>query len=200
MTNKSEISKELYLIFDTETTGVPKNYKAPVSDLNNWPRMVQLAWILSTGQETVSHACQIIKPHGFSIPDQAVQVHGITNERAQKEGQEISLVLKEFLTAMNQASVLVAHNMQFDEKILGAELLRNGHANLLEQKKKICTMLSSKKFYGLKNKFGYKWPTLQELHYKLFDAEFDDAHDACSDAQACARCFFELRKRRIISG
>ena len=36
----------MYLFFDTETTGLPKNYKAPASDLNNWPRLVQLAYHL----------------------------------------------------------------------------------------------------------------------------------------------------------
>jgi DNA polymerase-3 subunit epsilon len=36
----------MYLFFDTETTGLPKNWKAPVTDLENWPRMIQIAWIL----------------------------------------------------------------------------------------------------------------------------------------------------------
>ena len=34
----------MYLIFDTETTGLPKNWRAPISDTENWPRCVQLAW------------------------------------------------------------------------------------------------------------------------------------------------------------
>ena len=27
----------MYLIFDTETTGLPKNFKAPITDTDNWP-------------------------------------------------------------------------------------------------------------------------------------------------------------------
>ena len=36
----------MYLIFDTETTGLPKNWKAPITDTDNWPRCVQIAWQL----------------------------------------------------------------------------------------------------------------------------------------------------------
>ena len=36
----------MYLFFDTETTGLPKRWNAPVTDLENWPRLVQLAWIM----------------------------------------------------------------------------------------------------------------------------------------------------------
>ena len=36
----------MYLIFDTETTGLPKNWNAPVTDVDNWPRCVQIAWQL----------------------------------------------------------------------------------------------------------------------------------------------------------
>ena len=36
----------MYLFFDTETTGLPKNWKVPATDLNNWPRMIQLAYLI----------------------------------------------------------------------------------------------------------------------------------------------------------
>ena len=69
--------------FDTETTGLPKNWKAPVTDLNNWPRLVQLAYLCcdNDGNE-ISSGDFIIKPEGFSIPAQVSKIHGITNESA----------------------------------------------------------------------------------------------------------------------
>ena len=47
----------MYLIFDTETTGLPKNWKAPITDTDNWPRCVQIAWQLhdEMGELVVSY-------------------------------------------------------------------------------------------------------------------------------------------------
>ena len=36
----------MYLIFDTETTGLPRSWKATLTDTDNWPRCVQIAWQL----------------------------------------------------------------------------------------------------------------------------------------------------------
>src|SRR5689334_10671599 len=115
----------MYLIFDTETTGVPHNKTAPLSDLENWPRLVQLAWQLhdKTGK-LLSIQSFIIKPDGFDIPFKAEQVHGISTARATREGHDINLVLKEFQNDMARAELLVGHNIEFDINIIGAEFLR----------------------------------------------------------------------------
>lgn len=74
-----------YIFFDTETTGVPKNYKAPSSNTDNWPRLVQLAWILTDDHgETINSGNLIVKPNGFTIPTEASRIHGITTEKALK--------------------------------------------------------------------------------------------------------------------
>ncbi len=39
-------NKPYYVFFDTETTGLPLNWKAPVTELENWPRLIQLAYIV----------------------------------------------------------------------------------------------------------------------------------------------------------
>ena len=80
-----------YLFFDTETTGVPKNYKAPSSDLENWScRLVQLSWIVKNDkQEELSRGNFIVKPDGFEIPTEASDIHGITTEKALAEGLEL---------------------------------------------------------------------------------------------------------------
>ncbi len=115
----------MFLIFDTETTGLPRSYNAPLTDFDNWPRMVQVAWQLHDAQgNLISSNSIIIKPEGYTIPFNAVQIHGITNERAIEEGQDLKAVLQEFVEAVNQTKYLCGHNIEFDNNIIGAELLR----------------------------------------------------------------------------
>lgn len=185
----------MYLFFDTETTGLPKSWKAPVTDLGNWPRLVQLAYLLyDTSGEIISGGDYIIKPDGFSIPPAASKIHGISNARAIHEGQPLLTVLQEFSSLMDQANYLVAHNMQFDEKIVGSEFLRSGMKNSIPSKNKICTMKKSIDFCALNGPYGYKWPKLSELHYKLFGTNFEEAHNAAVDIEATAKCFWELKR------
>ena len=185
----------MYLFFDTETTGLPKSWKAPVTDLNNWPRLVQLAYLLydNSGNQ-ISGGDFIIKPNGFVIPDDSARIHGISNERAIREGQELSSVLQQFDSLIGQANFLVAHNISFDEKIMGAEFLRNGMTNSIASKAKICTMEKSTNFCAIDGPYGYKWPKLSELHYKLFGRGFEEAHNAAVDIKATATCFWELKR------
>lgn len=190
-----------YLFFDTETTGLPKNYKAPVHDLNNWPRLVQLAFIGydEKGNELFK-GNRIIKPLNFIIPADAAKIHGITTEKALSSGSDLAVVLKEFEELVNHASVLVAHNMDFDDKIVGSELLRMGFKNILAEKKKICTMKSSTSYCKINGPYGYKWPKLSELHNKLFGFEFQEAHNAAVDIEATAKCFWKLIELGVIKG
>lgn len=189
----------MYLFFDTETTGIPKNYKAPVSDFKNWPRMVQIAWVIAdeSGVE-ISSAEHILKPNGFTIPADAAKVHGITTEIANERGVEIRGVLDAIVKDIAAATTLIAHNMAFDEKILGAEFLRAGFTNHLEAKPRRCTMQSATDFCRLPGQYGFKWPTLNELHNKLFQESFSGAHRALVDVRACAKCYFELKRLKVI--
>ena len=185
----------MYLFFDTETTGLPRNWKAPVTDLKNWPRLVQLAYLYYDGSgNKISGGDFIIKPEGFTIPLDASRVHGISTERALREGQSIFSVLSHFNSLVGQATYLVAHNMSFDEKIIGAEFLRNGMPNSIQSKNKICTMERTTNFCAINGPYGYKWPKLSELHYKLFRTYFDEAHNAAVDITATAKCFWELKR------
>ncbi|GAB1450336.1 hypothetical protein MASR2M47_03920 [Draconibacterium sp.] len=192
---KKTITDIMYLFFDTETTGLPRNWKAPVTDVNNWPRLVQLAYLYfdKSGNEILGGDF-IIKPEGFKIPADVSRIHGISHDRAVNEGVSLSEVLQSFQSLIEEAEVLVAHNMSFDEKIVGAEFLRTGMANSIPAKRKICTMQSSTNFCGIIGNYGYKWPKLSELHYKLFKIGFEEAHNAAVDINATAKCFWELRR------
>jgi len=185
----------MYLFFDSETTGLPLSWKAPVTDLNNWPRLVQLAYLLydADGNKITSEDV-IIKPDGFTIPIESSRIHGITQERAMQEGQSLNVVLEQFNGLIGKSTYLVAHNMAFDEKIVGAEFLRLGMPNTIASKNKICTMDKSTNFCAIEGPYGYKWPKLSELHYKLFNRGFEEAHNAAVDIEATARCFWELKR------
>lgn len=190
----------MYLFIDTETTGIPANHKAPASDLKNWPRLVQIAWQLTDEDANeVSRAEYLVKPEGFIIPLAATKIHGITTGLAHRKGAALPTVLTAIAAAIKKASLLVAHNMQFDEKILGAEFLRSGYPNSVESKARACTMQASTNYCRLPGPYGYKWPTLQELHMKLFNEAFEGAHRALGDVRACARCYFELKRLKIVA-
>jgi len=189
----------MYLFFDTETTGLPRNYKAPVTDLNNWPRMIQIAWkFFDKDGNELDSADYIIKPENFTIPAAASRVHGISTERAINEGVDLVFVLEKFNELIEEANYIVAHNISFDEKILGAELLRKGIESSFETTPKLCTMKSSTDYCRIPGPYGYKWPKLSELHIKLFGEDFEDAHDASVDINATAKCFWEMRKIGVI--
>ncbi len=185
----------MYLFFDTETTGLPRNWKAPVTDLNNWPRLVQLAYLFyDKNGNKISGGDYIINPEGFTIPTDASRIHGISTERAIRDGKVLLTVLQDFQSLINQAECLVAHNMSFDEKIVGAEFLRNNMPDITSTKRKICTMQSTTNFCAIDGPYGYKWPKLSELHYKLFGTGFEEAHNAAVDINATAKCFWELKR------
>ena len=191
----------MFLIFDTETTGLPKNYNAPLTDFDNWPRMVQIAWQLhdKTGA-LINNGAIIIKPVGYTIPFNAVQIHGISTERALKEGQDLKETLKQFGEVVNQTTYLCGHNIEFDINIIGSEFLRCGLPNYVQGKGVIDTKNDETTEYcaipgGRGGKF--KWPTLTELYSKLFSEGFSEAHNAAFDVQATSRAFFEIIKRGI---
>lgn len=194
----------MYIIFDTETTGLPHSYSAPITDLDNWPRLVQLAWQLHDHKGSlISNGNFIIKPDGFTIPFNSEKIHGISTQRATEEGHDLKEVLAKFQTDVDKAEVVIGHNIDFDNNIIGAEFVRTEQealGNQLLEKDKIDTSLVSKEFCQLPGGVGgkLKSPKLIELHEKLFGEGFDDAHDAAYDVDATAKCFFGLVKERVV--
>ena len=186
----------MYLIFDTETTGLPKNWKAPISDTDNWPRCVQIAWQLHDELGNLVEANSfIIKPHGYDIPYESEKIHGISTRLAELEGEKLEIVLKEFNNSILKSKFIIGHNVNFDLNVIGCEFYRlNTLSNIeLTDVLDTCTETTAtlcKLPGGRGGKF--KLPTLTELHQFLFSAPFQDAHNATADVEATARCFLEL--------
>ena len=186
------------LFFDTETTGLPKNWNAPVEQLDNWPRLVQIAWqVYNSNGELLEEHEYIIKPIGFIIPSEASAVHKITTEKALETGVDLLTILKVFSSSVKSCGLMVAHNYSYDYNIMGSELLRNDLENSLKDKEQICTMKASTEFCKIPGPYGYKWPKLEELYKILFNESFN-AHNALDDIRATARCFWKLSSLKVI--
>lgn len=189
------------LVFDTETNGKALDFKAPMTDTNNWPRVVQLAWAVYNDAGVIVRGFQhIIRPDGWEIPPAVVEIHGITYDRAMADGIPARDAITRFIGDYENCDTIVAHNFAFDYPVLGCEFIRYGLAARNRITRQICTMQSSIKFCALPGKFRgqFKWPKLAELHQILFDEGFDGAHDAMNDVKACGRAYFELKRRGII--
>ncbi len=192
----------MYLVFDTETTGLPQNFNAPVSDSNNWPRMVQIAWQLHDDLgNLIENQDYIIKPEGYDIPFNASRIHGITTKLAQEEGRDLAEVLEEFKAVMAKAKVVVGHNVDFDYKIVGAEFFRKKIENNLQELPKADTMILGTDFTAIPTGKGgkFKSPKLEELYEKLYGEKFDEAHNAAADVNATAQVFFEMMRIGVIT-
>ena len=190
----------MYLIFDTETTGLPRDYNAPMSDVDNWPRLVQLAWQLHDSKgKLISNHNYIVKPEGFTIPYNAEKVHGISTKRALAEGHDLAEVLAIFEKDVAQSKYLVGHNVEFDVNVVGSEYFRI-ETEMPLTAQQLDTKDISTEFCAIPGGKGgkFKWPTLTELHHKLFGVGFDDAHDAAYDVDATARCFFGLITQNVL--
>ncbi len=192
------------LFFDTETNGLPQNYKLGVSATSNWPRLIQLGWIITNEAGNIlKRNSQLICPQSFTIAAEVTRLTGITTEFARRDGVALADILQEFMADVASASLLVGHNVDFDRHIIGCELYRNSmdYRTLLD-KPSVCTMVRSTDFCAIPSKSryygGYKYPTLTELYTKLFGHAFSGAHDALSDITATKDCYFELLRRGIL--
>ena len=189
----------MIFFFDTETTGLPRNWKAPISDIDNWPRIIQIAYEIYTEDgRFYKKENFIIKPNGFSIPEESTRIHNISDEFARLKGIELDMVLNQLLKDLNYCDIIVAHNLDFDYSVLACELHRKNLTNGLSEKRQICTMKGSLDFCQIPGNYGLKWPSLSELYFKIFNESFADAHDASVDISITIKCFWSLVEKNII--
>lgn len=193
----------MYLIFDTETTGLPRNWNAPITDTDNWPRCIQIAWQLHDEMgKVIEHQDYLVKPDGFNIPFDSERIHGISTELATEQGISLSEVLEKFNIALSKAKFVVGQNVGFDLNIMGCEFYRIGIPTDLNEKPVLdtCTEVTAELLKLPGGRGGrYKLPTLTELHEYLFGVAFSEAHNATADVEATTRCFLELVRKEIFT-
>jgi len=191
----------MYLIFDTETTGLPKRWDAPLTDADNWPRCIQIAWQLHDDMgNLIESQDYLIQPERFDIPYDSERIHGISTDLALEQGIALDDVLEKFNIAIAKSKFIVGQNVGFDLNIMGAEFLRRNFDNSLQEMPVLdtCTEKTAELCKIPGGRGGkFKLPTLTELHEFLFDEPFAEAHNATADVEATTRCFFELIRQRI---
>ena len=188
-----------YLLFKVNTTGLPRKYNAPAGDVNNWPRVVQLAWIVIDKRgNSIESTDFIIKPEGYTIPYNAAKIHGISNQIALDNGVYLQSVLNIFNDLLYTTKHAVAYNLSFDEKVLTAEYIRKNITTTLPYKKKISLMSVATDLCQIQGPYGFKFPRLSELYQKLFQQPYSITNDALMDLKATEKCFREMQRRNLI--
>lgn len=196
-------SSNLIMVFDVETTGLITK--------NNTPHIIQLCYIiydteLNAVEKTFNRYIKI--PESVDISVFITELTGISRYMCDTSGILIEDALVEFCFDYQRCSLFVAHNITFDVKMIGIEMMRNKFkledcgiefglfldiTSSFKSKKKYCTMLNGVKVCSILDKCGRpKNPKLGELHFKLFKTIPDGLHDALVDTTACLKCYLEL--------
>ena len=160
------------LIFDTETTGLPKNWKIePERQRDNWPHIVSIAWLVldSESNKIETQKSYIVKPKGWTIPEDSTAIHGIRHSFAENYGASLEDVIREFFET--PCDMYVAHNMNFDENVIMNAVYWDLKGELYRfHKPTMCTMKLSTPMCKLRFNTGggNKPPKLSELYEHVF--------------------------------
>jgi len=188
------------LFFDTETTGLP-DWKVP-SDSEHQPHIVQLGIILADAEskKIISSVDAIIKPDGWTIPEEMTEIHGISHEMAMDCGIRETTAIDTLLQMWGDKT-RVCHNRTFDQRIIRIALKRYQYGeDVMDQwgdKEDFqCTMLMAKPIMELPpyGKYGYKNPRLEQAYEFFTGKTLENAHSAMADTQACMEVFFGIER------
>lgn len=171
------------LIFDTETTGLPKTRLPATRGPNNWPHIVSIAWIVMDNETKIKERYAIIKPK-WDIPADSTKIHGITQENAEENGEDLGKVISEFLS--ENPDRMIAHNMNFDFNVLINAILWDLNLSFPVVPKQFCTMETMRNVCKLPSQLkDYKSPKLSELYEFVFQKKPDQQklHNSLYDVQ-----------------
>jgi DNA polymerase-3 subunit alpha len=194
----------MYVFLDTETTGVPSSRDAMPESVRQWPRLVQVAWAAyGEGGSCLTVEAHLVYPTDFAIPAAATRIHGISTARAESEGLALGWVMDRFLRATREhGRILVGHNVGFDRNVIAAEMYRLGYSKASVEMefgamRDLCLMRTTATYCRIPGRFGKaKYPTLAELHQKLFGDKPRLCHTAPADVETTARCLPLLGESR----
>lgn len=201
--------KMIVICFDTETTGLPEGRNTSIYELEKWPHIVQLSFMMydTEQKKIVQEYDEIIKiGENIELTPKSVEIHGITREIIEKRGIPIAEALYAFKSALQHSEYSIGHNLSFDKRLLIVESIRNKGFDSNDDSiiqlhfgKEFCTMLKSVDVCKIKmlRKDGcgsvyYKFPTLLELHKHLFGFKPHNAHNSKVDVLICLRCYCKL--------
>jgi DNA polymerase III epsilon subunit-like protein len=198
------------LVFDTETTGLPEENNVSILDTFRWPYIVQLSFIYYDSEinDIIEYYDNVIKlPENITIPEDSINIHGITNEAMREKGISIRTALKKFNDILKDCDIVVAHNISFDKRMIMVECIRNKISQYFtrgqNKKSEFCTMKNSKnickiKMVNYKGEEYFKSPKLSELYTFIFKEEPRNLHNSFVDVLLCLRCYFAIIENKDI--
>lgn len=194
----------MYLFFSIETNGMIKNHSLTMDEVDNYPRIIALSYVLTNLEgKVIESFVSLIKPEGWEVPRFKFFVdNGLTTEICDKNGVKIKNAMAKFNAALNKASYKVAHNIAFDDPVIGAEMIRLGYdVEPYKNKPSFCTMLNTINWCDLRfpDGNGHRLPMLDDLHNKIFGTDIKLNYNGKYDINALVGCFFELKRRGVIT-
>ncbi|MDH3648201.1 MAG: hypothetical protein OEQ53_00875 [Saprospiraceae bacterium] len=188
----------MFLLFDVSTNGKPKNWKAHFTDTFSWPRLLQISWLLYDKKGNLTEEGDyLIKPHGFDISEEILKIHQLDQVEIEEKGVDVKVALKAFSEVVEKTTYTFAFNLQYNENVVLAEFYRANMDHKFMQSERYCLMRESTYYCQIMGRDGrYKWPTLAQLHQKLFNVRFEGAGNARKDLEALSRCFNKLLSLR----
>lgn len=182
----------MHLFFDTETTG-----------LYDEAEIAQFAAILcDENRKIVGEFKAMVKPDGWTMPEETAAFHGITQERLEKYGIAVQGVFSLFNKWCEKADTLIAHNISYDVARMRYTAARL-NLTLRMPENVFCTLKSATDIIklpatpkmiekGMGDK--YKPPNLKEAYAHFTGGQtFDGAHDAMADVKAAMTVFYALQ-------
>lgn len=189
--------------YDTETTGLPL-FKEP-SDDPRQPHLVDICILAYDANGALVDSFEaMVRPDGWVIPNEVAVIHGITTEMAMDMGIPEAEALDGFMAIHDRAGLRIAHNINFDDRIMRIALSRyrgKQAADDFKQTPGYCTCQTSKNIVkcpptakmiaaGLGRQF--KQPTVAEALLHFTGEELVGGHRARPDTEACARIYFAM--------
>lgn len=199
----------LALIFDTETTGLLPGYYFKTNDktcddyMRDFPHIVQLSFMLfdcETLKMVESYDFIIKVSDEVDIPETSFNIHGIDKKRSNEEGTDLKECLNTLSNVYKKADIVVAHNLEFDLPLIQIEGLRHNCGVIMNKNDKgkqyYCNMKNTIELCNIirtNSRGSYKkYPSQEELHFKLFETTPKNLHNSFNDILVCLRSYIKL--------
>ncbi len=214
--SKKYIPPKVFLFLDTETNGLPRDFKIAPIHHQFWPEIVSIAWeqynldtsVVPYKWTLTDRQYFVIKPSSPTVKwsTESEAIHKISLAEA-ISGVDIAVALNLFDDALARSDYIVAHNLNFDRSVIQAAMHRAKRKSVwMHTGDEICSMMNSIEIVKIPRAKPikddrYKWPKLSELHYFLFKDEYKECtlHNSLGDTQCLVKCYKELVNRGLLT-